>query len=396
MLLLVVVLVAVATALLQATPTPALGTALRDRLAVSLRGPGLPPGRTGAIAVDLGTGRVLYAHNGRRAVPPASNEKIPVAWAALVRLGAGYRLVTEVYVDGERTGGVLEGDLVLRGGGDPTLREADLERLARAVRAAGIRRITGRVRGDETAFDTERAGPSWKEGFLGFESPPLSALVVDRGEGWPALSPPLLAAKMFRKTLAEAGVTAGKPGLGRAPKGTLPLAVHQSAPLAKLLVPMLRDSDNFTAEMLLKALGASVDGRGSSKGGAEVVMETMAEYDVPTSGVSIVDGSGLSPDDRLTPIALAAVYAAAVADDDVRPAFLAALARPGREGTLETRLGDLRTRVRGKTGTTSISCSLSGVVNGDVAFVVIETGSPVRAWEARAAQDRFVSVLAER
>ncbi|MFN0154842.1 MAG: D-alanyl-D-alanine carboxypeptidase/D-alanyl-D-alanine-endopeptidase [Gaiella sp.] len=391
---LLVVWLAASAAGLAAPAGHATETALRDRLRAALAAPGLAPGRTSALAIDLRSDQVLFAHNGRRGVAPASNEKVPVAWAALVHLGPNHRFATEVVADGERRGGVVDGDLVLVGNGDPTLDADDIRALARMVRAAGIRTVTGRIRGDESAFDLRRAGPAWKAGFLGLESPALSALVVDRAKGWPGLSPPLLAARALREALAEVGVTAGRPGLGKAPDGVEPLAVHRSAPLSAILQPMLADSDNFTAEMLLKTLGTVSGRRGTSAAGAGIVMSTMEEAGVPMAGVAIVDGSGLSSDNRLTAEALVGVYRIALADDEIRPVFLAALARPGREGTMEQRIPELRKRVRAKTGTTRISCSLSGVVDGRYAFAVIETGNPVASWTARAAQDRFVQVLA--
>src|SRR3989442_5288757 len=90
---------------------------------------------TAAIAVELETGTVLFAHNDTKPVVPASNAKLPVAWAALVRLGPAYRFHTELYGVGRREGAVWEGDLVLTGFGDPTLTTAGLALLARPLRA---------------------------------------------------------------------------------------------------------------------------------------------------------------------------------------------------------------------------------------------------------------------
>ena len=102
-----------------------------------------------------------------------------------------------------RAGRFWRGDVVLRGQGDPTLSSADLDALAATVRARGITRITGWIRADESAFDTRRGGPGWKRGWVGIESPPLSALAVDRASGWPSKSPPLLAATAFRAGAAR-------------------------------------------------------------------------------------------------------------------------------------------------------------------------------------------------
>src|SRR4029079_6435623 len=78
----------------------------------------------------------------------------------------------------------------------------DLAGLAATLRAQGIRHVTGRILGDESAFDKRRGGDGCKSYVVGGESPPLSALVVDRARGWPAFSPPLLAARSLREAIA--------------------------------------------------------------------------------------------------------------------------------------------------------------------------------------------------
>jgi D-alanyl-D-alanine carboxypeptidase/D-alanyl-D-alanine-endopeptidase (penicillin-binding protein 4) len=345
--------------------------------------------------VDARTGTVIFGHNQKIPVHPASNEKLPVSWAALTRLGPGYRFATTVLGTGERVGTVWKGDLYLRGSGDPTLTTADIGRLAASLRASGIRSVTGRIRGDETAFDRRRGADGWKRYFIGGETPPLSALVVDRAKGWPALSPPLLAARALRDALVAHGMAVtGRPGLGRAPASAIVLATDRSASLSVIVRTMNRDSDNFTAEMLLKHLG-TLDGRvGTSARGAKMVLAEMAAASIPTAGVRIVDGSGLSSLDRVTAEALVAVIRAGLENPRIRTAFVGSLAVAGRSGTLRTRLPSLAGIVRGKTGTTNLACSLSGIVNGSVVFAVLQNGSPVAFWPARTAQDRFVTALA--
>ncbi len=378
-----------------ADAAPADGPSLSKRLTRALAGPDLSAARTAAIALDLETGAVVYAHNDREPVAPASNEKVPVAWTALERLGPDYRFHTELYGQGYRDGSAWVGDLVLKGFGDPTLSSSDLAALARKVARLGISSVTGRVRGDESYFDRERGVASWKRGFLGLESPPLSALVVDRAQGWPALSPPLLAARALTRALQAAGVrVAGRPGLGRASARAELLASDTSVTLARVLRFMNRQSDNFTAEMLLKQLGAAAGGAGTTAAGARVVVRTMAEAGIPLAGVRIVDGSGLSPADRLTAAAIAAILHAAWTTPGVREPFVRSLAVAGASGTMRDRLPQLRGLVRAKTGTTSLACSLSGFVGDRFAFAVIENGAPVAYWTARQAQDRFVALLA--
>ena len=379
-----------------ASPSARAGTEdLAARLTRTLRSPHLALDRTGAIAVDATTGDVVYEHNASLPLVPASNEKLPVAWTALILLGPGYRFHTDVVGRGERVGATWDGDLFVKGNGDPTLTSADIGRLAAAVRAAGIRRVTGRIRGDESTYDDRRGAPGWKRYFVGGESPPLSALVLDRARGWPALSPPLLAAKALHEALVARGVAvAGRPGLGVAPGGATTIAVDRSRNLASIVREMDRDSDNFVAEMLLKHLGTLDGGVGTTARGGRVVLAEMRAAGIPVDGVRIVDGSGLSSLDRLTPAALAGVIRAGMQDPRIGKVFVASFAVAGRTGTLESRLQGLAGVVRGKTGTTDLACSLSGVIADGIVFSVLQNGYPVSFWSARTAQDRFVTTLA--
>src|SRR6185503_11300236 len=148
--------------------------ALSRRLGRALAVPHVSAASSGAIAVDLATGRVVYALNPDRPLVPASNEKLAITFAALVRLGPSYRFRTQVLGGGSRSGATWDGDLYLKGGGDPTLELRDLRRLAAQLRADGIRRVAGDVLADESFFDARRTAPGWLRGFSMNESPPLS------------------------------------------------------------------------------------------------------------------------------------------------------------------------------------------------------------------------------
>ena len=129
------------------------------------RSPASTAAAPAALAVDLETGKAVYAHNASSALLPASNEKLAVTYAALVALGPSFRMRTEVLGDGRlRDGVVWVGDLVLKGYGDPFLDDAGLAALARDLRASGIRRVTGRLLADESYFDSRRGGPGGSRG----------------------------------------------------------------------------------------------------------------------------------------------------------------------------------------------------------------------------------------
>ena len=215
---------------------------------------------------------------------PASNEKLAVTYASLLALGPSFRFSTDVLGEGELDGTLWRGDVVLKGYGDPTLSTLDLLSLASQLRSQGIRRVTGQVIGDESFFDAKRMAPGWKSYFFLNESPALSALTVDRGryKGRATRQPALAAALSFRAALLRAGISvAGRALTGTADSAAVPLATIESVPLAGVLRFMDHESDNFTAEMLLKQLGAGIGLQGTTAAGAQAVLQLLQEQQIP-------------------------------------------------------------------------------------------------------------------
>jgi D-alanyl-D-alanine carboxypeptidase/D-alanyl-D-alanine-endopeptidase (penicillin-binding protein 4) len=372
---------------------------LDQRLARALAVPHISQSRSGAAVLDLATGRAIFGQNGSLSLAPASNEKLAVAYAAISALGPGFRFETDVLGMGAPDVDVFRGNLVLKGYGDPTLSDAQLRTLAAQVKATGIQHVTGRVVADETWFDARRTAPGWRASFYIDESPPLSALVVDRDRSGRIVStnPALAAAQRFSAALRAAGVSvAGTASTGVADETALPLASVDSPPLASIVGFMNHESDNFTAEMLLKELGAVLTNEGTTAAGAGVVAGRLAAAGVPMQGVRIVDGSGLSLLDRMTANALAALLRVSWQDPAVRPTLLRSLPVAGVSGTLHDRMrqGPARGTVLAKTGTTREASALSGFVRDRYAFSILQNGYPLPFWWARVAQDRFATILA--
>jgi D-alanyl-D-alanine carboxypeptidase/D-alanyl-D-alanine-endopeptidase (penicillin-binding protein 4) len=372
---------------------------LTQRLAQALAVPHVPAAHSAAMALDLTTGAVIFGRNATLSLVPASNEKLPITYAALETLGADYQIATDVLGQGALVGTIWRGSLVLQGHGDPTLNQAGLNRLARQVRAAGIRKVAGSVLGDESYFDSRRTAPGWKPSFYITQSEPLSALTVDRT--WfhthHSSAPAAAAAALFKDALRRQGISV----TGRAVRGTASadaegLAEVLSPPLAQIVRFMDRESDNFTAELLLKQIGAANGRVGTTAAGAAQVRAALAAVGIPLAGVRIVDGSGLSSLDRLTARAIVGILQAAWADPAIKPSFVSALAVAGRTGTLKDRLRRPPALgvVVAKTGTTSIASALSGFVRDRFVFSVLQNGRPVSYTWARRAQDRFATVLA--
>jgi serine-type D-Ala-D-Ala carboxypeptidase/endopeptidase (penicillin-binding protein 4) len=371
---------------------------LTARLANALAVRGNSPASSSALAIDLVSGNVLFERHADLSLAPASNEKLPLTFAALRELGAAYRFRTDALSSGRLDGTTWRGTVYLKGFGDPTLTGLQLDRLATQIAQLGVKRIEGRIVGDESWFDSVRTAPGWKSSFFVFECPPLSALVVDRDvyEQHVALRPAIAAAGRFRQLLLKHGIETGPVSAGRAPAGATEIAQVESKPLGTIIDEMDRDSDNFLAEMLLKDLGAEVGAAGTTAAGAAVVVHDLTEAGIPLDGVRLVDGSGLSELDRLTARAIGALLVAAWNDPDLRHALWRALPVAGRNGTLEDRMRKppARGNVRAKTGTTDRASALAGYVGERYAFVVLQNGVPVSWSAARKAQDRFATALA--
>jgi D-alanyl-D-alanine carboxypeptidase/D-alanyl-D-alanine-endopeptidase (penicillin-binding protein 4) len=182
----------------------------------------------------------------------------------------------------------------------------------------------------------------------------------------------------FRDIARGVGITVnGALRSGPVPEGARVLHRHESRPLAALLRDMNKNSNNFMAEMVLKTLGAQfVSAPGTTAGGLELVRAYLSGVGLDPSETRLVDGSGLSDQDRMPASLLASVLAEAYGDFEIGPELITSLPIGGADGTLADRFAseEGRRRVRGKTGKISGAVSLAGyVTNRDhhvLAFVV--------------------------
>lgn len=380
-----------------------------DAAIAAALGPVSDPIEDGCVAVWRDSQPVFES---RADVPvlAASLTKVLTAVAAFDVLGPDSRFTTTAAATDAVNGGVLDGDLWVVGGGDPVLGTArwatatgaslytPLDALADQVVAAGVRRIAGRVLGDDSRYDALRIVDTWPHRFAhDGEAGPLSALSVNDGfdvwghPGVPFDDPAAGAATVFTELLRDRGVVVdGEAASGRAPAGAIPVGLVDSPPLAELVAAMLRDSDNGTAELLVKELGFRSVGEGSTAGGARVVRDTLAARGLPVDGSVVADGSGLSEAGRVTCRLMAALLASA--PDLLRDR----LAVAGRTGTLEHRFRgtSVEGRLLAKTGSVDGVAALAGYLDrpdGTLTFAHIVNS--VSGARGRQGQDAFVTAL---
>ena len=368
----------------------------------------------GAYVVEVSGDRPHAVFRWRQQTPRilASNTKLFTTTAALARFGVEGTLGTEVLGTGELdTEGVFRGSLYLRGGGDPTFGSrrftrrlygggATVQDLATLLVDTGIERITGRVYGDESAFDSLRGGPDSGYGVSSWVGP-LSALSYNRGlftesgRGFQA-NPPTFAAARLDDALEAAGVPVRlAPRAGATPTDARVLASVESPPMERLIRLTNKQSDNFFAEMLLKDLAHLAGGVGTTAAGARVAATHARGLG---ARATLTDGSGLSRGNRASPLNVVRLLSAIYRSDDYDP-FVGSLPIAGQDGTLFDRMrrGAARWRCRGKTGTLSNVSALSGyceATSGDnYAYSILMNG--VYPPSARQLQDRMLQAIAK-
>ena len=362
------------------------------------------PAQTCVVVAD-GAAEV-YERKPDELMPAASNQKLLTAFAALDVFDVDTTFTTRVAAGAAPAGGTVEGDLWVIGGGDPvidsdtyqsTMRygrtpHTKVEDIADRIAAAGVTRITGSIRGDDSRYDDQRVVPTWPDRYLQQNQVgPLTALsvndartypVVAGGAGGtprPAADPPAYAASALTDLLRARGVdVVGAPGSGTAPTDLRTLVDVPSMPLRDIVGEMLRFSDNNTAELLLKEIGREASGTGSTESGLATMRSVLERAGLPMDGVELVDGSGLDIGNRVTCRLLSDTLGAAGTESPIAAGLAIA---DGPDGTLRDRFegSPAAGAVRAKTGTLKTVTALSGWASTerglDVRFaVVVNTG----------------------
>lgn len=363
-----------------------LASALTGLLSVPALGSGVA-----AVIADA-SGRVLYSRNGSAPTAPASTEKVATAVAALEVLGAGSRFTTRV-VNG------AAGSIVLIGGGDPTLaagtppstdypQPATLKNLAaKTARALKARhRSQVRVGYDTSLYTGPGMAPGWPGAYITTGNvTPITSLEVDQGRLTPrgapedaddptnfrprSTDPAAMAASAFAGFLASDGIrVAGTPSTTVAPARAGVLGSVSSPPLSAIVEWMMLESNNVIAENLARHVAIAMGQPASFAGAAAAEAAALRRLGAGT-GIRLVDGSGLSPLDRIPPDTLVRllVLASSARHPALRPA-ITGLPVAGFSGTLYAGQsvfgaisGAARGVVRAKTGNLDTVAALAGL-----------------------------------
>jgi len=398
-------------------------------------------GTAGVVLADAETGEVLEQAESQIAVPPASVTKSVTALYALDALGAGHRFNTRVLAVGTVEAGVLQGDLILAGGGDPTLSADHLAQLASDLKAAGVTRVEGRFlcwRGalpyaeeiepsqldylgynpavsglnlnfNRVHFEWKRVNGSWQTTMdartenrvprvtmarvqiVDRGSPVFDTNAPDRwtvarsalgngGSRWmPVRQPALYAGDVFQTLASQDGISLPAPEvIDDLPAGGTELANHQSPVLRTILQDMLLYSTNLTAEIC--GLSATQAKLGRPLNIEESAAE-MTRWLGETYGVEcdFKDHSGLSDANRINASAMVKILLDEGPDSPLRPILREIVMRDADNNRLDNYPGE----VRAKTGTLNFVSALSGYVETadgrDLVFAIFTANLDRRA-----------------
>ncbi|MFG2975721.1 D-alanyl-D-alanine carboxypeptidase/D-alanyl-D-alanine-endopeptidase [Streptomyces sp. NPDC048331] len=372
---------------------PASAGGLAATLKPLLADPALGTVRTASV-VDTATGQILYEAGARDAMTPASTVKIVTATAVLAALGPEHRIRTTV------TPGAAPGQIVLVGGGDPSLTAkkkspagsggslvALAADTAQALKAAGTDTVT--LGYDDSLY----AGPVRHPIGGNPNIAPVTSLTADEGRPDDSTSGPVDraedpsrdAARAFRTLLADRGIkVTGEPAKAKAAAGVQPLAVTLSTPIGGLVERMLTNSDNDIAEALARQTALASGRPASFEGAEQAVTDRLTALGIDTAGSRFADGSGLNRADKVSAGLLTGLLAKAA--DPKRPELrpvLTGLPVAGFTGTLKARNSGTSPAaglLRAKTGTLTGVNSLSGTVVDPsgrlLAFAFLTANSP--------------------
>lgn len=270
--------------------------------------PNLPKGKMAVLVTELPSGKVVASYNADMPLTPASIMKSVTIAAASDVMNIERPLVTPVSIDGKVVGGVLNGNLIIEGVGDPSINTTKwpktanfVDEIIKALKKEGIKKIDGNIIIDESYLAGSPIPPNWAQGDLSssYGTGNHAFNYQDNASGKSSVKNPDevflrdLRAAMDRNAIEFGGNTieGGKRKV---------IMRHSSAPVKEIMRSCMQRSDNMFAESLLRQFGKKSGLDGSTPSAAKKEMEYWRARRIPMEGVNIVDGSGLSRANKVT------------------------------------------------------------------------------------------------
>lgn len=349
----------------------------------------------GIEVVSAKTGRTLYQHNATQLLVPGSTMKLFTGRAALLSLGPQFVFKTQLYAD------LTTHTVYIHYSGDPSLTSNGLNTLIMHLKKKNISHINHIVI-DDYDYDKSAHAPGWSTSDFRFcFSAPINAIIVNHNCGATLGGAWAYNASVLRSLLQKNNITlTGDITEGPVSPHAKLIDAYHSAPLSILVKRMLKKSDNIIAASLFKKMGEiNAQQPGSWQNGGIAVKAIFKTQDhLNLQSVVIVDGSGLSHDDRASAAIFVDLLQRAYITMPIDPTFYNALPISATDGTLKNRLRSLRGRVHAKTGAIKNANSLAGYVktrrSGTLIFAIIINGSTGTSASYHKLEDKIVSALA--
>lgn len=342
----------------------------------------------GMMVYDLTADSVIFRHNERQLMRPASTLKMMVAVAALDKLGYDYKYKTTLSYSGDIDSCVLRGDLYCKGDFDPAFTTSDLNDFVDSLKSLGIDTITGDICADFSMKDDDRLGEGW---CWDDDNPVLSPLLVSRRNDF---------VESFKKKLDRAGIVVnGRTRSGRTPGSAKAVCTVERA-IGDVMIRMMKKSDNLYSESVFYHLAASYGSSSpaTAKQGRQVMNRLIQQLGFKPSKYYIADGSGLSLYNYVSPELEVAFLKYAYKHKKIYEPLREVMPVAGVDGTLDDRMtrGYAHGNVHAKTGTVTGVSALAGyctAANGHVlCFSIINMGIR-HASSGRKFQDRVCEAL---
>lgn len=299
---------------------------------------GVKPGSLAVKVVDLKTGETIASHNTDVPLVPASIMKSVSTASLLQKVGADYRYHTRVYIDGPLDMGILRGNLIILGGGDPSLHSSaepygtDItEEIKEILQNMGIHKIDGKIIVDDSEFSGPSRPASWMQADFkeSYGTGSHAFNYQNNASGKKSIeNPSAIFIKHLTSVLNSANITVGAKELGEGQRTQI--FDHMSPQIDDIMRSCMMRSDNLFAECILRTYGKESGGNGSTVDAAKREYEFWSNRNVPMEGVTIIDGSGLSRSNRVTADFMTGVLEKMSGDATYASFFPLA----GQEGTL--------------------------------------------------------------
>lgn len=312
--------------------------------------------QVGICIYDLTADSLVYVHSEHQTMRPASNMKLVTAITALDHFGSDYCYTTILSLDPERidTFGILHDRLYVRGGMDPLLASDDLDRIASQISQLGVREIAGGLCFDNSFKDGNRWGEGWCWDDDADTNPTLVPLLCG---GKPVFEDNLLLS-LGRKDIRVTGYASQSPAPDRALREFV-----VATPISRVLVPMMKQSDNLMAESLFYQLAYAAEGEyAGRKAAACLIGDLVRRVGLEPADYYFADGSGVSLYNYVSPELIARLLRYAWQHRDIYDALLPTLPVAGHDGTLGNRMKSSAAsgNVKAKTGTCTGVSTLGG------------------------------------